>query len=166
MATSNDALPANCAEPMQMDNYDGESSPKRPRLAENQQTSPAATSAVVPNRQKTLCSKDRSHKDAGSSSNEAQSRTADPMTGPLRGTPLRKAATTRVCEMDNPSLMKSGGTVAIAAWTWLWTLTQGPFLNQWLLVTNAIDLGVERCHLDSAFAATTGDAQNLEMYWS
>eukprot|EP00971_Amphidinium_carterae_P262033 5197568-Amphidinium_carterae.1 len=57
-------------------------------------------------------SKDRSHKDAGFSSNEAQSRTADLMTGPLQGTPLRKAATTRVYEMDNPSLMKSGGIVA------------------------------------------------------
>eukprot|EP00971_Amphidinium_carterae_P284433 5646834-Amphidinium_carterae.1 len=63
--------------------------------------------------------------------------------------------------MASPSLMMSGGTAAIAAWTWQWTSTRGHFLNQWWLVTNAIVLGANRCPSDSASVAKIGAVQNI-----
>eukprot|EP00971_Amphidinium_carterae_P309071 6141491-Amphidinium_carterae.1 len=92
--------------------------------------------------------------DAGYSSSVVLYQTVDQTTGLLRDTVSKKA------KYDNPSLTMSGGAAVTAAWTWPWTSTRGPFLNQWCRVTNVTALAANKSHLESASVATTGDVRS------
>eukprot|EP00971_Amphidinium_carterae_P079034 1563728-Amphidinium_carterae.1 len=114
------------------------------------------TQDCLGNRHIHLRNKDMLPNVAGFSSSVVLYQTVVQMTGLLRDTALNKAKTTHECLMDSQSLTRSGGAAVTAAWTWPWTSTRGPFLNQWCHVRSVIASVANKFHSESAYVATTG----------